>query len=226
MDGNPHESLDFDFGFNPNGHYMPQTASDLILRPLVEYYTRGDWFGECELGDIDETFRRGKFEGRLLEVTLEAQCAEVELEEREPMTTTLVSLAVEEELDGVGKELALQKAKLAVAEDSGELEKDREDFDFANWPTEPDECIEVYNVDKLTFEENGAFNAETFRTFTGDDGVLTLPVDEAGFDDQKENKLFVARHINILLEGICVLKAPKDIKHALEEIKKSPVLPM
>lgn len=226
MTGNPHKPEEFDFGFNPRGHYIPQTASDLVLRPLVEYYARDDWFGICELGDLDETFKRGMFEGRLLEVTLEAHCLEAEIDGRDGLITTMVSLTVEEELDGLGRELALEKAKIATAADNGELEKDTEDFSFADWPTEPEEDYVVNTVDKVLFEENGAFLAESYRTFTGGYGKLTLPLDEIGFDDKKENSLFVARHIKILHEGICVLKAPKEIKQALDDIKKYPVVPM
>lgn len=231
----PDSFPDFDLG--PEITYCPVEISQRVLWPLVSAkWDNEDWRQKSPNGAEFVYPKTGRFQGRLLEVTLQADTdeflAELSTDEYENIhyvdRLCSVTLYIEEIADGSDRGLLLEAARRAVKRlneiDRQEQTTDHDEPDhdeFWEWPVgEEDEFI-VRRCVAYSFDTDGDWHSEMYRSVEGDDGVLNIPFCEAQEDMMVFQEELKPHDIDEIEAACYVLKAPQAILAALQAIKNA-----
>jgi hypothetical protein len=233
MSTHPGEMPSFDSDlFGPEQFYNSDLLADTVAWPLVNHVwpTGKDWRTASEDQDRLCLPFRELVNGASVRVVIEAECDKVGLNGKlEDIRTA--RLFVEEPVPVLGKPVALQAARDALAEmreaaeDSEDEEDDDEDlFPFiATWPAAPEEALEVINGINFTFSSHlGTYIRHYRRVWAETAGSLEVDYTEselAGVDLTR----YHAHDLEKFELAGRVVHAPQVIYDALRSIKAHPI---
>jgi hypothetical protein len=229
MSAHPEEMPSFDSElFGTEKFYNPDLLAEAVVWPLVNHVwpTGKDWRKASEDQDRLCLPFRERIKGASVRVVIEAECDKTGLNGRlEDIRTA--RLFIEEPVPILGKPVAIQAARDALAEMIEAAEEDEDDEDLfpftATWPQAPEEALEIINGVNFTFSSHlGTYIRHYRRVWAETAGSLEVDYTEAELEGVDLTKYHAHDLEKLELLGR-VVHAPQVVYDALNSIKAQPI---